>query len=112
MHRKLLLVMPSDIGGQNIEIETMKAVYCHSFYCTDSECSYLEFDNQTSFIEESFRNDKSRAAVLPGGRLISPHNAEFSKKYVIEDGLVYEWKPGTANEKRRTKKAKKNKMFQ
>lgn len=81
--------------------------YCE---CTENP-KYLEFEDMTDEIMRAYNSGTGDYVRMPGGKLIPIYYNEFSSKYEIKDGLVYEKDWGPLKSLKRTKRAKRIKYL-
>ena len=82
--------------------------YCE---CTENP-KYLEFEDMTDEIKQRYNFGTGDYVKMPNGSLISIYSCEFSRKFAIKDGLVYEKDWGPLKSLKRTKRARKIKFLE
>ncbi len=88
-------------------VENCLEPYCE---CTENP-KYLEFDDMTEEITQTYNFGTEDYVKMPNGSLVSIYSCEFSSKYAAKDGLVYEKNWGSLKSLKRTKRAKKIKVL-
>lgn len=81
--------------------------YCE---CTEDP-KYLEFEDMTDEITQKYNSGTEDYVRMPNGNLVSIYSCEFSNKFAVKDGLVYEKNWGPLKSLKRTKRAKKIKFL-
>lgn len=85
---------------------------CMEPYCENTENpEYLEFDDMTEEITRTYNSGTEDYVRMPNGSLVSKYSCEFSSKFVVKDGVVYEKDWGPLKSLKRTKRAKKIKLL-
>lgn len=82
--------------------------YCE---CTEDP-KYLEFEDMTDEITQKYNFGTQDYVHMPNGKLVSIYSCEFSNKFTVKDGLVYEKDWGPLKSLKRTKRAKKIKFME
>lgn len=72
---------------------------------------YIEFIDETEKLEQ-YDTETCTFVKLPNGRLVFPFESEFSRKYEIRNGKVYQRNVGPLKQKKRTKRAKRMKVLE
>lgn len=81
-------------------------------YCVNMENrTYLEFEDHSDELRDSYENEKSDCIRLPDGRIIPFASYVPWNRFIIKDGKVYQKCAGQLRHAKRTKKAKKLKVL-
>lgn len=85
---------------------------CLEPYCESTENrKYLEFEDMTDEITKTYNTRTEDYVRMPNGNLVSTYSYEFSNRFTVKDGLVYEKDWGPLKSLKRTKRAKKIKFL-
>lgn len=77
-------------------------------FCENAEDPrYLEFEDYTDEVEDSYNSDTRTCVRLPEGRIIPEESLEFHSKFTLEGGIIREINAGRLHSPKRTHKAKK-----
>ena len=68
---------------------------------------YLEFEDYTDEVEDSYNSDTRTCVRLPEGRVVLARSHEFRSKYTLDGGMIRELNAGRLHSQKRTHKAKK-----
>lgn len=74
--------------------------------------AYLEFVNVEQEYRDRYQNELQDIIILPGGKKCFPWDSEFSRKFILKDGSVYQKDFGPLHHAKRSKAAKKHRMIQ
>ncbi len=77
------------------------------YWVNTEDPDYLEFEDHTEDLESEYNDGSAEMVIISNGTAMLPNQYEFSKRFTIKDGKVYEKNAGPCKQNRRTKKAKK-----
>lgn len=78
--------------------------------CTEESC-YLEFVDETDEYRPRYEHDKIQRMQMVNGKIYEPYNPDFTRKFQLMDGVVYQRDFGPLRHFKRTKKAKQIKVL-
>lgn len=77
--------------------------YCE---CTENP-KYLQFADMTDEITQKYNTGTGDYVKMPNGSIIPVYSSDFSRRFAVKDGMVYEKDWGPLKSLKRTKRAKK-----
>ena len=89
------------------EIDYRMERFCE---CTEDP-DYLDFEDHTEECRTEYENGTVQLVRMPNGKIYKEHEYEFSRKFLVRDGLVYQKDFGPLHHEKRSKRAKKIKAL-
>ena len=80
------------------------------YYSATENPDYLKFCDKTEELQRKY-NETTECLKLPQGTIVSLEDPEYFSRYAIHEGKVYEKYSGPVKQDRRTKRAKRMKVF-
>lgn len=87
--------------------ERMVAELLAPYNENNKDITYMAFDDRTDEGRTAYIQGGVDCVKTPGGRIITCHDYEFSRRYELHDGKVYRRRFGPLHHRKQTKKSKR-----